>query len=465
MPTPSELFLSPDLTEDDARAYLSALGFRDPVSVDRHLQAMAEDMVVRETLGRIAGDLLPALLESPDPDAAVAGLMRYVAARTGRSMFLEYLGEDPRAMHVMTHVLGASLFLSGILIRNPEYFHWLVTQVERSAPDRIDLEEEIEAMLAKIDDPAEALDTLKRWNRRETLRIATRDLLRRETVPTATAQMSDVAGVTVECALAIVTRQMLAAESREALPGTLAVIGLGRLGGRELDYGAAIDLTYVFDAVDPDLGSARGFFQRLCRTLTAALGEQTAEGDLYRVRGGLASSLDEYDQYYHSSHGASDRWALVKAQPIAGDAELGRRFVNRVAPLVYREPPDPAALADERGVNAGLDGVREIERFTQVCQLAHGGRNPSLRQPGTLAALDALVRAGLVPEPVRHELARAYMFLRAAEHRLELTQESRARARSLGLGSSEDLEKQLGVYRARVNEIYRGLFEHLKDAP
>ena len=137
MPSPSDLFLSPDLTEEDARAYLASLGFRDAVAADTHLQAMAEDLVVRETLGRLAADLLPALLESPDPDAAVVGLSRYLAARTGRGMFLDYLREDPRALHVLTYVLGASPFLGEILIRNPEYFHWLISQFERSAPDRL----------------------------------------------------------------------------------------------------------------------------------------------------------------------------------------------------------------------------------------------------------------------------------------------------------------------------------------
>ena len=85
MPTPSDLFLSPDLTEAQAREYLATLGFRDPAGADEQLQAMAEDVRIRETLGRIAGDLLPALTESPDPDAAVVGLSRYLAARTGPS--------------------------------------------------------------------------------------------------------------------------------------------------------------------------------------------------------------------------------------------------------------------------------------------------------------------------------------------------------------------------------------------
>ena len=126
-------------------------------------------------------------------------------------MFLDYLARI-RALHVLTYVLGASPFLSEILIRNPEYFHWLVSQFERSAPDRQDLEDEIHAQLTTIDDPAEALDTLKRWKRRETLRIAARDLLRRETVETATAQISDLAGVVVDAALSIVMGQLLVAE-------------------------------------------------------------------------------------------------------------------------------------------------------------------------------------------------------------------------------------------------------------
>jgi glutamine synthetase adenylyltransferase len=101
-------------------------------------------------------------------------------------MFLDYLAEDPRAMHVMACVFGSSPMLSEILVRHPEYFHWLVSQVERSAPERQDLEEELAAMLVNVDEAADAIAVLKAWQRRELLRIATRDLLRRETVPAAT---------------------------------------------------------------------------------------------------------------------------------------------------------------------------------------------------------------------------------------------------------------------------------------
>jgi glutamate-ammonia-ligase adenylyltransferase len=499
---PSDLFLSPDLAEDQAREYLASLGFRDAVAADTHLQAMADDLIVREALGRVAADLLPALLESPDPDAAVVGLSRYLAARTGRSMFLDYLREDPRALHVLTYVLGASPFLSEILIRNPEYFHWLISQFERSAPDRQDLEDEIETQLTAIDDPAEALDTLKRWKRRETLRIAARDLLRRETVETATAQISDLAGVVVDTALSIVMGQLLVAEERDTAPGAFAVIGMGKLGGRELNYSSDIDLLYVYDSGDEDASTSRDFFHRLGRKLTAALGEYTGESYLYRVdlrlrpggaKGNIAYSLEEYDEYYTAWGETFERFALIKARPIAGDVQLGRRFIDRVQPFVYRKYLDRAALeelsrykarsdqalgsrADDRNVKAGRGGIREVELFTQVFQLTYGGPTPSLRQPSTLAGLEALVRAGLVPKSVQHELSHAYVFLRSVEHRLQLVQENQTHrmsdeareldisARRLGLGSSEDLDKQLSAYRDRVNEIYLDLFEHKKDS-
>jgi len=149
----SDLFLSPDLTEAQAQQFLESLGFGDPAAADHHLQMMADDLVIRQTLGSVAGVLLDALLETPNPDAALVGFSRYLATRTSRTMFLEYLRDDPRALHVLANVLGTSPFLSEILIRNPEYFHWLVSQIDLSAPDSLEDDEEVEALLAVFSDP------------------------------------------------------------------------------------------------------------------------------------------------------------------------------------------------------------------------------------------------------------------------------------------------------------------------
>lgn len=446
--TPSDLFLSTDLTEEQARAYLQSLGFRDAAAVDEHLQRMADDLVVREALGRLAPDLLPAVLESPNPDAAVAAISHYVASRSGRAMFLDYLREDPRALHVLAYVMGASPHLGEILIRTPEYFHWLVAQVERSAPDRQDHEEELVSAFSTIDDPVDGLNMLRRWRRREMLRIGTRDLLRHETVQTAGAQLSDVASVAVDFALAIVMQQRLDAESRDKPPGAFAVVGIGHLGGRELSYGTGIDVLYVYDAqsgAGAAADRAREFFVRVGCDLTAALRDETHDGLLYRVElpswpqadGWLkACSLDEYSEHYAASGDIGERLALTRARPIAGDAELGARFMASCQPFVYRHAPGAATPPPENNRAA-----YEIERVTQLLQLAHGERHAALRHTGTLGALEALRLAGLIPEHISRELDHAYVFLRTAEHRHQL-----------GLGDAE-VEKQVQASQARVREI------------
>ena len=445
MVSPSDLFLSPDLTEEQARAYLHSLGFRDAAAVDEHLQRMADDMVVREALGRLAPELLPAVLESPNPDAAIAAIAHYVASRSGRAMFLDYLREDPRALHVLTYVMGASPPLADILVRTPEYFHWLVAQVERSAPDRLDHEEELVSAFATVDDPVEGLNMLRRWKRRETLRIGTRDLLRHETVQTAGAQLSDVAAVAVDFALAIVMQQRLEAESREKPPGTFAVIGTGSLGGREMSYGDDISLLYVYDAPPApgaDASAARQFFVRVGCDLTAALRDDTHDGSLYRVElpawpqtdGWLkACSLAEYAEHYAAADDAAERLALTRARPIAGDAELGARFMASCEPFVYRDaPPAPSRVEGP---------VDDVAALTQALQLAHGARHPNMRHTGTLGVLDAIAKAGLIPEQVCRELDHAFVFLRNAEHR-----------RQLGL-SDADVERHVQSSQARVREI------------
>ena len=450
MVSPSDLFLSPDLTEDQARAYLQSLGFRDAAAVDEHFQKMADDLVAREALGRLAPDLFPAILESPNPDGAVAGIAQYVASRSGRAMFLDYLREDPRALHVLTYVMGASPPLGDILIRTPEYFHWLVAQVERSAPDRQDHEEELVSAFATIDDPVEGLNMLRRWKRREILRIGTRDLLRHETVPTASAQLSDVAAVAIDFALAIVMQQRLDAERREKPPGTFAVIGTRSLGGREMGYGAGVNVLYVYDAAGAadvaDANAAGEFFVRVGRELTAALGDDTREGPLYsvdpppwpRVDGALrACSLDEYAERYANEQDLGERLALTRARPIAGDAGLGARFLAACQPFVYRDSaPKPASNPD-----ASSRAAYQIEALTEAFQLAYGSQHAALRSASTLGTLEALGRARLLPEQVCRELDHAYVFLRTAEHR-----------KQLGLADA-DMDKQVEASGARVREL------------
>ncbi|MBI4521726.1 MAG: bifunctional [glutamate--ammonia ligase]-adenylyl-L-tyrosine phosphorylase/[glutamate--ammonia-ligase] adenylyltransferase, partial [Gemmatimonadetes bacterium] len=474
---------------------LRQFGFRDPAAADEHLQAVAEDLPVREAMGALAGPLLEALARVPDPDAGVVGFSRYVATRFPRVMFVRYLVEDPRALGVLVEVLGTSPFLSEILIRNPEYLHWLVSQIDRSPPEAIDLVEEVETLVDRVEAADAHADALKRFRRRELLRIASRDSLGIETLESTIGQISDLADVVTGQTLRLAERRVLAAAGLERLPGRFAVLGMGKLGGRELNYSSDIDLLFVYEPDEEQDQTQHVLFHTLGRALFALMTEFSDEGYLYRVdlrlrpmgrRGNIAYSLRQHLQYYDDWGETFERFALIKARSIAGDADLGDRFIRLVQPFVYRKYLDHAALEEifrykeraeksrdnaDRDVKVGRGGIREIELFTQALQLTYGAVQPALREANTLGALRALVEAGLISEEIRGDLARAYAFLRTVEHRLQIVHEQQTHelaraereletcARRLGLPDADALEGEIDRTRDRVRAIYNMLFE------
>ena len=214
-----------------------------------------------------------------------------------------------------------------------------------------------------------------------------------------------------------------------------------------MSYGDDVDLLYVYDTHGTDAAEASEFFIGVGCDLTAALKADTHDGALYRVELPLwpkadgwlkACSLAEYSEHYAASDDMGERLALARARPIAGDAELGGQFMALCQPFVHRhERGKRAAPASGKEKRAAY----EIDVLTQAFQLAHGAGHAALRHTGTLGALDAMAKAGLIPEQVCRELDHAYVFLRAAEHR-----------RQLGLGDA-DVETQVERSKARVREI------------
>jgi [glutamine synthetase] adenylyltransferase / [glutamine synthetase]-adenylyl-L-tyrosine phosphorylase len=254
----------------------------------------------------------------------------------------------------------------------------------------------------------------------------------------------------MDFALAIVMQQRLDAEAREKPPGTFAVIGIGSVGGRQMGYGDDINVLYVYDPANAsdDVSQVDEFFVRVGCDLTAALRDDTHDGSLYRV--GLpdwpqadgwlkACSLAECAEHFAAASDADERRALTRARPIAGDAELGARFMASCQPFVYRDTPKMQTTW--RGSEKGAS---EIDLLTQTFQLAHGARHASLRSTGTLGALDALAKAGLIPEQICRELDHAYVYLRTAEHRAQL-----------GLIDADDAQVERS--KARVREICSSL--------
>ncbi len=497
--TPRDIFLGPDLTPEAAARFIEGFGVRDGAAADRHLQELADDLTIRLALGDLAQLLFDEIATTPDPDAAVVGFCRYVATRTPKAAFIGTLQVDPLVLDILTQILGTSPFLSEILIRNPGYLHWLRSELDGAPPDRADYDQEIARLIDAGTTIEYQVDGLKRFQRRETLRVAAADLfgmMNRETLTTTTAQLSNLADTLVDKVLDIATAEQTAAEG--PLPGRFAVIGMGKLGGGDLNYSSDIDLIYVYDAPDDRTGTAQPRYQKLGRRLTTLLAGHTPEGYLYRVdmrlrpmgqRGNLVYSLKQSAQYYETLGETFERFALLKARPIAGDPALGQRFVELIVPFVYRKYLDHAAIAElalykaradrehgrhgdlDQNVKEGRGGIREIELFAQVFQLIYGGATPALRTGHTLTALDQLGSHGFIEAEVQQDLIAAYIFFRNVEHGLQVAQGQqthsltgserglRALARRLGFDDLDSLKAVLDRHRDRVHATYTDLFE------
>lgn len=498
-----DVFLSPRLSESAIAAHLQRLGFRHAEDAVRHARLLAESLPVREALGALAAPLLHALQGAPDPDAALVGFSRFLTARHAAAPLLRRFRDEPRVLHLLVQIVGTSPFLAEILARRPESFEWLIAEVQRPSPDALQAD-----AVRDLSGPDEALDAIKTFKQRHVLRLAALDILGRATLQDTTAGLSALADLVVDRALSLVVRGRLAAEGLERVPGRFAVIGMGKLGGRELNYSSDIDLIYVYEPDDEEAPRVHMFFERLARMLTTALSEHTQEGYLYRVdlrlrpmgRGGnITHSLQQIREYYATWAVTLERFALIKARAIGGDAALGQRFLDAVEPFVYRRYLDNAALEEmyqhkavidraisraegDRNVKLGRGGIREVELFVQVLQLTYGARHPALKQGSTLAALEALERGGFISSTVRRALTDAYVFLRTLEHRLQIVEDRQTHslpaaadadaaagdadviARRMGFKTFGEMHAAMDEHRARVHEVYTELFGRRRGA-
>ncbi len=268
-------------------------------------------------------------------------------------------------------------------------------------------------------DPA----ALARSKRLELLRIAARDLLGLDTLETVGAALADLAEQVLDGAVSL------------ADGGPLAVIGMGKLGGRELNYASDVDVVFV-SADGPDEDTARRILQtaRLCFRVDTDLRPEGRAGPLTR-------SLESYGAYWARWAATWEFQALLKARAVAGDTELGRRFERAAIEQVWGRNYSADELAavrsmkartegmvSERGlatreVKRGPGGIRDIEFAVQLLQLVHGRRDPGIRERSTLGALAELAEAGYVAAEDAVALGDAYRFLRTVEHRLQLVEE------------------------------------------
>lgn len=471
---PEDLLLAPDLSTEEVTEFLARFGFADPETADRNLQLMAEDVTVRLALARMVGKLLEAVREAPDPDGALNHFERLLGAVSHPVNFLGFLGDTAEALEAVLLICGSSSYASEILIRDPETFYWLLNELGAPWPKSLaSYGAGARRATARGWADEDQLRALARFKRREMLRISARDILRIIDVGDTTTELSRLAESVIDRVYEICRARLV---SRHGVPRTpdgrggmrearFTVLGMGKLGGEELNYSSDIDLIYCYDGEEgrtvateagsnaplsggpPKTVSNRDFFTRLARMITQALSESTDEGAFYRVdlrlrpeggAGNIAASLNDYRNYYGSWGETFERLALIKARPVGGSRELGETFCETFRPFTYRKFLDFASLDElqeiKNRINAKLDstgkqgrhvklgegGIREVEFFVQALQLIYGGRQPHLQQGQTVRALEALHRARFLNAREHRSLQQAYRFLRDLEHKLQM---------------------------------------------
>jgi glutamate-ammonia-ligase adenylyltransferase len=446
---------------------LSPYGFKETERADANLQAMADDPMARQLLSEIIEELLFCLSRSADPDQALNYLERFTKAAVNKIRFLSYLKENPRTLELLAKIFGGSPFMSEILIRDPHYLYWVSDpEILYKNRKKRDLMRDLSIAMKYLRTEEKKLDILRIFKRKEILLIGIRDLLRISDVEGTLASLSILAEVLIQKAYETCRLSMnrehgtpfRGVSSNRKIRAGFAVIGMGKLGGGELNFSSDVDLIYVCSSDREGTSQNRSktgsasiskaeYFKYLAQKITRGLSDVTDEGYLYRAdlrlrpdgrTGNITNSLGSCRQYYASRGETWERIAMLKAWPVAGDRALGARFISMIRPFIFRRTFDGNAISEvrrikerinqkmsdrglgRRNVKLGSGGIREIEFIVQSLQVSFGKRFPVIHKRNTLNALSALFKKMLLSEEEYSFLSAAYIFLRDVENKLQM---------------------------------------------
>lgn len=447
---------------------LTRAGFQDADAAARRLASPA--------LATVANDaVVDSLATAADPDLALSTLARLIAA-SGSEDLSAALTTDAVLRSRLLAVLGFSAALGDHLVRHPEHWAELAGDVSWPALD------DLRVALGR----ASTRDELRVEYRRHLLRLAALDLNDELGVAPVSAGLADLAAATIDAALAIAASELPAG----AVGFRLAVIGMGKCGGAELNYASDVDVIFVAEPIgDADEPAALATAATLANTAMRVCSDHTAEGTIWPVdaalrpegkAGPLVRTLASHRAYYENWAKTWEFQALLKARPIAGDQELGEAFVEAVDPLVWHAAERDGFVEDvqrmrrrvedhvrpaeaERQLKLGPGGLRDVEFAVQLLQLVHGRADPALRSANTLEALERLTAGGYVGREDGAALDDAYRFLRALEHRIQVRQLRRTHVVPRSDDDLRPLGRVLGLRRAPVEELQETWRRHARE--
>lgn len=498
----------------DASKWLSQLKIVDAARGRENLNSFVRLNLPIDLQTFLCQQLAESLPVCSDPDMALNNLERLFSRARSPLSLAALFERDASSLTTLIRIFSSSQNLSDQIITDPESFE-LVRITDGQPAARQYLVDEIVAEVKQLHEEKAIMKALRRYKRRETLRIAYGDLICNQNIETVTRQISFLADALVEAAYQaaskLVSQRFGSPKPRSSRNGRavdprFSVIALGKLGGSELNYSSDIDLMFLYDGDGNTDGEKsitnKEYFERVGQRLMKLLTEPTELGTPYRIdmrlrpegsRGPLLNSLEGALHYYDIMGRTWERQAFVKARACAADMTLGEEFLQKQEPWIYRrylsraditgikalkrriEKRATQAGAPDANVKTGHGGIRDIEFVIQFLQLLNGGDLPQIRTPNTLEGIHTLEQVGCLTLQERTILKDNYSFLRKVEHRLQimfdlqthsLPSESRERNKlAMRMGYVDDhegkaLDKFQDEFQERT-EINRKILDHL----
>ena len=487
------------LTPEAAEQRLTALGFVDPSGALAHIRALTSGVSRRASIQR---SLLPAMLEwfaqSPDPDAGLLAFRKISEGLGETHWYLRKLRDEGEGAEQLAQVVGSSRYVTDLILRAPDSVALLGDDAELVPRDAERLDSEMELAARRHRKPDDAIRAVRRVRRRELSRVGIADVLRRLDIVEVGSALSDITAATLSSALVASTAAVEA--ERGELPTRMAIVLMGRVGGRESGYGSDADVMFVHEPVagadEDDAAKAATAVASGLRTMLAAPSDDPpleVDADLRPDgrNGPLVRTFGAYRSYYEKYSAVWEAQALLRARAVVGDADLCSRFTELIDPLRWpANGMSDAEIREIRRIKARVDaerlprnanpnthlklgrgGLADVEWTVQLLQMCHAHEIPGLRTTQTLEALHAASEADLITSEDASQLESAWRLVsrirnavvlmrgKSAESMVEQASERAGVAHLLGYGIDQS-ERMVDEY-LRTTRLARRVVERV----
>ncbi|NLA74699.1 MAG: glutamate-ammonia-ligase adenylyltransferase [Deltaproteobacteria bacterium] len=472
--TIADLILSDTMPPEISGRILSEGGIKDTARAYVNLQGLAgRSRSSREVFGRLAILAWDIIKRTPDPDMTLNNWERFICSLASPESHYSMLLSRPMHLEMLLTIFSNSQFLSDTLIRYPGFFDWLMNPKLLNSPrKREDLENELKMAAEACCEERDWLNKLRRFRRREILRIGTRDIYMGVSTRVIMHELSILAEACTQVVLEQVIKCRL--EDNDCMGSSpldyFSVIAFGKLGGDELNYSSDIDLIGVFKPDGEATNRRREIAGKILEGIRSSLSSHTEEGYAYRVdlrlrpfgsSGEIVQSIPSIIEYYRGSAALWEKQAALKMRPVAGNIQLGHEFLEGLKPFIMAPWKSRAVVSEiERmrkkaiknsscllhsgmDVKSGMGGIRDVEFMVQGLQLIYGHKKGLMAEGNTLLAIESLEEAGIFDEKTAFAIKDDYIFLRRIEHYLQILEDRQTHTIPVEKGEINTLAKKM----------------------